>query len=68
MIIVETINGEGEVQVVKNDDGTYTVRVDEIDRHPNIDAEGVMRALGHYLFGVAYALKKLQTHDTRNEK
>lgn len=61
--IATTENLTGEVDVVRNDDGTYTVLVDGVDRHPRGDADMAIRALAHYMTGMAYTIKKLQAPD-----
>lgn len=47
--VVEVETRHGKLQVVRLGDGYYNVVLEDQIRHPRVDAEGVMRALGNYL-------------------
>ena len=69
-IVAESQLPEGIVQVGKvwsNQEYTYTVFVNGESKHPDGDADMVMRALVHYLTGVTYAYNKLKQNDTSLE-
>lgn len=62
----------GTIVTIKNDDGTYSVGVmhddDNIDvKHPNVNAEGCIAALAHYLNGEAYKRNKLEKLQSTNK-
>ena len=63
-IIASSESPEGYVEVIHHDDGTYSVSVAGIVRHPRGDAEMAIRALAHYLNGVTYHLNEImKQHD-----
>lgn len=55
-IIVDIDYNEGELVVEKKDNGLYDIIVGGKIVQPNHDAEGVMRALAHYLHSTNYKL------------
>ena len=54
------MNGE-PLRVEKLNNNLYNVVVADVIRHPEVDAEGVMRALANYIHGLSYQLEKKKT-------
>lgn len=72
-ILTESENTlNGTIVTIKNEDGTYSVGVmhdnGSVDvKHPNVNAEGCMAALAHYLNGEAYRRNKLEKLQSTNK-
>ncbi len=65
--IITEIDYRGQVLTVeKKENGLYDVCINGEAKHPDGDAETVMRALSQYLHGTAYELEKLKSKNTNS--
>jgi len=60
IVIAETDLCQPAVKVVKANN-SYYVYSDDVLRHTEVDADGVIRALAHYLNGIGYSLSKARS-------
>lgn len=67
-IICEIEHPNGNIVVRREPNGDhYSVLVGQTNRHPNVNAEGVMRALAHYLHSEIYSHNHKKDDGGKNE-